>query len=237
MLEHAAPGGISRRFADQRSREHPGALDPRQVALVRHAPHVADASFGVAAAEADDLREQPGPRARAREAVLVHAQSEVTVRAGGVGGEDAAVDVAHPLRILRGAERVAVLFALARPIAQRGRQPKIRRPGHPGRPGRIARAREREPQEGIDALQLEVGRIERRGPPDVGTRLEDEGRGITRMARGQGGEIRGGALEAPAIQRVEADSQRAPAGICYGRPLMKHQYDRGEQLHVSGERR
>ena len=123
-----------------------------------------------------------------------------------------------------------MLFALARAIAQRGRQPKIRRPP---RLGRIARACERKPEQGIDALQLEVGGIEGRGPPDVGTRLEDEGRGIAGIARGQGGEIRGGALEAPAIQRVETDPQRAPAGI---RPL-QHQRDRGEQLHVSGERR
>jgi len=233
VLEHAAPGGISRRFADQRSREHPGALDPRQVALVRHAPHVADASFGVAAAEADDLREQPGQRARAREAVLVHAQSEVTVRAGGVGGEDAAVDVAHPLRILRGAERVAVLFALARPIAERGREPEFSPP-----PGlrRCPRARQRETEQRIDALQLEVGGIECRRPPDVRTRLEHDGRRIGRVSRGEAGEIRRGAREVSAVQRVETGPQVPPLDRGGGAPL-QDEHGRGEQPHVSAARR
>lgn len=194
---------------------------------MRRAAHVANSPLRVPTPQADDSREEPGQRARTGEPVFVHAQSQIAVGARGIRREQPPVDVAHRFRVFGGAVGVPMLLTLARAIAQRGRQPEIHRPG------RVARARERQPQQGIDALQREVGGIERRGPPNVGTRLEDQGRGISRLARGQSGEIRGGALEAPAIQRVEARAQCAASRI----RALKHQYDRGEQLHVSGERR
>ena len=193
---------------------------------MRGAAHVADAPLRIPASQADDACEEPGQRTRAGEPVLVHTQSQIAVSAGGVRGEQPPVDVAHRLRVFRGAVCVPVLLTLARAIAKSGRQPKI-----------IAcpvRAREREAEQGVDTLQLEAGGIERRGPPDVGTRLEDQRRGIIRITRGQCREIGGGALEASAVQRIQPRPQRSTAGI---RPLMQHQHDRGEQLHVSGERR
>jgi hypothetical protein len=189
---------------------------------MRGAAHVADSPLRIPAAQADDAREKPSQRARAGEAVVVDTQSQIAVGAGGVGGQQPPVDVAHRFRVSRGAVCVPVLLTLARAVAKRGRQPKIL--------SRLARARQRQTEQGVDTLQLEGGRIERRGPPDVSARLEDEWRGITWIALGQSREIGGGALEVPAVQRVQPRAQRR-------RPLLQHQYDRGEQRHVSEERR
>ena len=229
MLQHAPSAGIARRFAHQRGREHPGPLNPRQIAVVRHAAHVADAPFGVAAAQPDDLCEQPGQRARARESILVYPQPEVTVRAGRVGVEDAAVDVAHCLRILGRAERVPMLLALARPIPERCGEPEVRL-------RRDARARQRESEQRIDALELEVGGIARGRPPDVRACLEHDGGRIGRVMRGEAGEVRRRLREVPPVQRVETGPQLAPLGKRRGATL-EHQYRRGNQPHVSEERR
>ena len=193
---------------------------------MRSAAHVADSPLRVATSQADDPREKSGQRARAGEAVVVHTQSQIAVCAGGIGGKQAPVDVAHRLRVFRGAVCVPVLLTLARAIAKSRRQPKI--------PSRSACGREREAEQGVDTLQCEAGGIERRGPPDVGTRLEDQRRGILRIALRQCREIGGGALEASAVQGVQPRPQRSAAGI---RSLMEHQHNRGEQRHVSGGRR
>jgi len=171
---------------------------------VRGVTHEPDAALGVAAAQADDAREEPGQRAGARQPVVVHAEAEITVGARRVRGEQAAIDIAHRLRIFRRAVSMPVLFALAGAITERRRQPEVVRV-----PRRPPRACQRDPEQRIDALQREIRRVLCLGPPDVGARLEDDGRGISGVARGEAGEILGRTREIAAVQRVESGTQRA----------------------------
>lgn len=113
---------------------------------------------------------------------------------------------------------MSVLFALPRPIPERGGEPKIRL-------GELARARQREAEQRIDALKLEIGRIARGGPPDVGARLEYDGRRIGRMTGGETGEVGGGAREVSAIQGIETRPQGSPIGGSGGTTLQDE--DRG----------
>ena len=92
---------------------------------MRRAPQVANPPLRVPASQADDAREESRERAGAREAVVVHAQSEIAVRAGRIGREQTAVNVAHRFRVLGGAVGVAVLLAFPRAIAECRREPKI----------------------------------------------------------------------------------------------------------------
>ena len=92
---------------------------------MRRAPHIADPPFRVAASQSDDAREKSGERAGARQPVVVHTQAEIAVRAGRVRREQAAVDVAHGLRVFGRAVTVAVLLALPRAIAECRRQPEV----------------------------------------------------------------------------------------------------------------
>jgi hypothetical protein len=227
-LEDGATGGIPRRFAHQCRREHPGALDTRQISVMRRAPHVADPAFRVARAQADDPRKESRERAGTRQTVIVHAQSEITVGAGRVGCEQAAIDVAHGLRVFRRAVAVAVLLALPRAIPERRREPEVSR-----RPGRRARARHGHAEQRVDALQREIGGVTGRGPPDVCARLEDNGGRIGGSARGQRGEVGGGALEIAAVQRIETDPQRVH-GV--GRPE-RRPWRRGHALQGQRDHR
>ncbi|HMG19635.1 MAG TPA: hypothetical protein VK573_12990 [Gemmatimonadales bacterium] len=194
MFQHGAAGGIARGLTHERGREDPRALHAREIAVMGGATHVPDSSLGIAAPQADNARKKPSQRSRPRETVVVDAESEIAVRAGGVRGEEAAVDVAHRLRVLGGAEGMPVLLALPRPVAQRGRAPEVRR----------RRTRQRDVEERVDAPQLERRGIAGGGPPDVGARLKHDGRWIARVARGQRREVRRGPLEIAAIQRVQA---------------------------------
>jgi hypothetical protein len=137
-LQHRATRGIAPRFAHQGRGEHPSTLDPRQIAVMRRPTHVADPPLCIAAAQADDARKESREGAGAREAVVVHAQSEIAVRTGGVRREQPAVDVAHRLRVFGRAVAVPLLLALPRTIAERRREPEVAR-----RARRRARARQR----------------------------------------------------------------------------------------------
>ncbi|MFN2572732.1 MAG: hypothetical protein ABR537_14170 [Gemmatimonadales bacterium] len=147
-FQDRAAGGIARRFAQQRRRQHPGALDAREIAIMRGPAQVANAALRVAASQANEPREETRQRARPRQAVVVHAQPQIAIDAGGISREQAAIDVAHRLRVLRGAVAVAVLFALARAIAQRRRQPKIVGVTGPAR-SRV-RTEQRGPEQRVD---------------------------------------------------------------------------------------
>jgi hypothetical protein len=188
------------------------------------ATHVADPSFRVAASQADETCEESGERAGARQAIIVHAQSEIAVRTRRVRREQAAVDVAHCFRVFGRAVGMAVLLALPRTIAECGRQPEVS-----SRPGRGMRASQRHAEQRVDALQREVGGVAGRCPPDVGARLKDDRRGIGRRARAQRREIGRGALEIAAIQLIEAGAQ--------GRRALECQHDRRKRRHVSEVRR
>ncbi len=96
-----------------------------------------------------------------------------------------------------------VFFALARAIAEGGREPEISRLAGP------ARARERGAQERIDALELEVGGVLGGRPPDVRAGLEHERRRIRGIARRQLSEVARGASKVPAVERVQSRAQRA----------------------------
>ncbi|HTI06848.1 MAG TPA: hypothetical protein VL549_16220 [Gemmatimonadales bacterium] len=146
-MEDAPSGGIARRFAHQRGGQHPRALHAREIAVVRRASHVANAALRVAAAQPDQSREKTRQRARAREPVVVDAEPEITVGARRIGGEQAPVDVAHRFGVLRRAEAVPMLLALARAIAEGGRQPEISRARR-----QRAGARHRAAEQRIDPL-------------------------------------------------------------------------------------
>jgi hypothetical protein len=161
---------------------------------VRGVAHVADAALRVSASQPDEPGEETRQGARARQAVLVHAQPQIAVRARRIGGEQPAVDVAHRLRVPRGAVPVAVLLALPGAVAQRGRQPEVGRAVG----GRV-RPRQCDAQQRVDALELEVRGIARGRPPDIRARLKHDGRRISRIALGQCGEVRRRALEGTAI--------------------------------------
>jgi len=198
---------------------------------VRRPAHVADAALRVAAAEADEAREESREGAGARQPVVVHTQTEITVRTGRIRREEAAVNVPHGLRIFRGGISMAVLLALPCAIAERRRQPEVA-----GCPGRRTRARQRHAEQRVDARQREVGGVAGRCPPDVCARLKDDRCRIARRARGQSREIRGGPLEVAAIERIEAGPQSLHA---IGRPkrALQDQHNRGEHRHLSAARR
>ena len=201
---------------------------------MRRATHVADSPFRVAASQADDAREETGERAGTRQAVVVHAQSEIAVSAGGVGGEQTAIDVAHRLRISGRGVAVAVLLALPRPIAECRSQPEVSR-----RPGRGTRAGQGYTEQRVDALQREVSGVEGGCPPDVRARLEHRRRGIGRRARGQRREVGCRAFEVTAIQRIETGAQgrqRIGGPKTGGRRALQREQDRRKHRHVSGGR-
>jgi len=195
---------------------------------MRRVAHVADAPFRVAASQSDDAREESRERAGARQAVIVDAQSEITVGAGRVSCEQAAVDVTHRLRVFGRAVAVAVLLALPRPIPQRRREPEVSR-----RPGRRARSCHRHAKQRVDALQREISGVAGRGPPDVRARLEDDGAGIGGSARGERGEVGRGALKIAAVQRIETDSQ----GVHGGRRSERRPGGKRRALHCQHDRR
>ncbi|HZE47363.1 MAG TPA: hypothetical protein VE087_10825 [Xanthobacteraceae bacterium] len=200
-LQDVAPARIARSLTQQRRGQHPRALDARQIAVMRRPAHIADPPFRVAASQPDEAREKPGKRARARQSVVVDAQSQIAVSARRIRREQPAIDVAHRFRVFRRAEAVPMLLALAGPVAERRGQPEIR--GGARRAG----ARHRHAEQRVDALQREVGGIERRGPPDVGARLEDDRRGIGGFVSRQRREVGRRAFEISAIQRVETGAQ------------------------------
>ena len=193
---------------------------------MRRAPHVANPALGVAAAQTDQSREEARERARAREPVVVDAESQVAVGARRIGGKQPAVDVAHRFRVFGRAETVAVLLALARAIAERRRQPEITRAGR-----ERAGARHRETEQRIDALQREVGRVERGCPPEIRAGLKDQRGGIRRMLGGESVEVRRGAGEIAAVQRIESRVQRP------WRSLSEQHGDEKRRGHVSAARR
>jgi len=124
---------------------------------------------------------------------------------------------------------MSMLFALARSIAERGGEPEVRLRRGP-------RARQRQAEQRIDALELEVRGIARGRPPDVRARLKHHGRRIGRMTGGEAGKERRGARELPAVQGVETRPQVRPLGRSGGAAL-EHEHGCGQQPHVSGERR
>ncbi|PYO87616.1 MAG: hypothetical protein DMD58_14370 [Gemmatimonadetes bacterium] len=144
-LQDVAPGRIARGLTQQRRGQHPCALDARQIAVMRRAAHVANPPFRVTAAQTDEARKQAGKRARARQPVVVDAQSQIAIRARGIRREQPTIDVAHRFRVLRRAEAVPMLLALAGPIAERRGQPEIR--GGARRAG----ARDRYAEKRVDA--------------------------------------------------------------------------------------
>jgi hypothetical protein len=148
-LQDAAASGIARRFAHQRRREHPGALDARDIAVARDAPHVADPALRVAASQSDDPREEARERARARQSVIVDTEAKVAVDARRVGRQDPAIDVAHRLGVFRRAEGMPVLLALAGPVAERRREPEFRSAGR-------ARTVHRGAEQRVDPSELEA---------------------------------------------------------------------------------
>ena len=149
------------------------------------------------------------------------------------------IDVAHRLRVFSRTIAVAMLLALARAITKRGREPELPRLAGP------ARAGERDAQERVDTLELEVGGVLGGRPPDVRAGLEHEGRGIGGIARRQLGEIARGAAKIPAVERVQARAHRSEGlGVWSPRVgrtgkrerALQHQHNRDEGLHVSGAR-
>jgi hypothetical protein len=237
LFQHGPAGGIARGLTHQRGRQDPRALHPREIAVMGGATQVPNSSLGIAAPQADNARKKPSQRSRARETILVDAESEITVHARRIRGEEAAVDIAHRLRVFGGAEGMPVLLALPRPVTQSRRAPEVRR----------RRTRQGDSEERVDAPQLERGGIARGGPPDVSARLKHDGRWIARVARGERGEVRRGTLEIAAIQRVQAGTQRrsrvvrrGDGALRYGkseRGALQHQKNRDEHLHVSVARR
>jgi len=57
-LQDGAARCVARRFPDQRGCEDPRPLDTREIAVMRHAAHIADAPLRVAAAQSDEPREE-----------------------------------------------------------------------------------------------------------------------------------------------------------------------------------
>ena len=188
---------------------------------MRHAAHVADSAFGVAAPQSDEARKKPRERAGAREAVIVHAEPEIAVRAARVRGEQPPVDIAHRLRVFGRAECMSVFLPLARAVAERGSAPELG--------ARRLRASQRFAEQRIDPRQLEFRRIEGRRPPDIGACLKHHWGGIGRIARGEAGEVGGGALEIPAVQGVQPGTQR--------RAALQQENEGEDHRHVSAERR
>ncbi|PYP09931.1 MAG: hypothetical protein DMD59_07260 [Gemmatimonadetes bacterium] len=199
---------------------------------MRRPAHVANAALRVAASQTDEARDQPRQRARARQPVVVDAQSQIAVGARRIRGEQPAVDVAHRLRVLGRAVAVTMLLALARAIAERRGQPEIRGGA------RGARPRHRHAEQRVDALQREVGGVLGRGPPDVGARLEDDRRRIGRFICGERGEVGGRTREVAPIQRIQPGTHgvqriRRPGDT---RCALQGQHDRREHPHVSRRR-
>src|SRR5437016_6405849 len=134
---------------------------------------------------------------------------------------------------------MAVQLALAGAVAERRADPEAAR----GTRRLAAGARHFEVEQRVHASRLVAVVLEGGGPPDVGTRLENDGRGIGRVFRRQRGEARGRAGEVTAIQLVEAGPELGPTdelggaggaeGAGGGRALEEEQ--RGpEEPHVIG---
>jgi hypothetical protein len=213
--------GIARGFTDQRRREHPRPFDAREITIVRDAAHVADPALGIAASQSDEARKKPRERPGAREPVIVDAEPEIAVRAARVRGKQPPIDIAHCLRVFGRTEGMSVLLPLSRAIAERGGAPELGA-------CRLC-APQRHAEQGIDARQLVRRRIEGGRPPDVGACLKHHWGGIGRVARGEVGEIGGGALEISAVQGVQAGTQR--------RAALQQENDGEDRRHVSAERR
>jgi hypothetical protein len=199
---------------------------------VRRTAQITNAALGIAAAQADESRHESRQRTRARQAVVVNPKPQITVAARRIRREQPAVNVPHRLGVARSAVRVAVLFALPRAVPECRRKPEVRRAAR-----HCARARHGAREQRVDAAKLERGGIPRCGPPDVGARLKHERRGIEGIASRQRREVRRGAREITAVQRVEAGTQGR--AIVYGgrSGALKHQQNRREVLHVSVVRR
>jgi len=199
---------------------------------VRGAAQVANAALGVATPQSDDARDKPRERARARQAVIVDPKSQIAVGTGGVGRQQAPIEVAHGLRVTRGAVPMPMIFALARAIAQRRRQPEVS--GWP----RGARARHGDAQQRVDALQREIRRVFGLGPPDVRAGLEDHRRRVRGIACSQLGEVTRGGREIAAVQRVQSRAQRDERiGFRVGgNRALNEQHDDEQRLHVSAAR-
>src|SRR5437773_538608 len=211
-----ARAGVARGLAHQRRCEHPVRLHPGEVTVARDAAQIADAELGAPRPEADQLRHETREGAGPREAVLVDAEPQVAVDAGRVRLQHAPVGVPHRFAVFRGAPRVALQVALARAVAERGGEPELAR----GAGGLRGRPRERDAQQRVDAPRLVRVVLQRRRPPDVGARLEDQRRGVGWVVRGEGGEVRGGRGEAPAY-RVSSPARSSgrsrsgrPAPLC-----------------------
>jgi hypothetical protein len=104
-----------------------------------------------------------------------------------------------------------VKVALAGAIAVRGGKPEIGTGAEPVGPV------DGERQQRIDPAPLEVGRVEGRGPPDVGTGLEHHRRRVGRVAGAERGEVARRRLERPRIEGVEARPERRPPADRRGR--------------------
>lgn len=193
---------------------------------MRHAAHVANPARRVAAAQADEPREEARQRAGAREPVVVDAEPQIAIRAAGIRGEQAAIEVAHGFGVFGGAERMAVFLPLARAIPQRRGAPEFGA-------GRL-RAPQREVEQGIDARQLECRGIARRRPPDVRACLKHHGRGIGRVACGEVREKGRRALEVPPVQRIEPRAQRHAR---IRGTALQQENERVQHLQVSAARR
>ena len=195
---------------------------------MRGAAHIANPALSVAAAETDQARDKARHGTRARETILVHAQTQITVRTRRVRRQYAPINIPHHLRVLGRAERMPVFFALPGAIAERRRLPEIGRRAYVAR----TRPRQRETEERIDALQLKSGGVARRGPPDVGSGLKDERRRIRDVPFRQSGKVRRRLLEIAIIQGVEPGAE---VGACRQRAL-EHQHRNGEHGHLSAAR-
>jgi hypothetical protein len=119
---------------------------------------------------------------------------------------------------------MAVRVALARAVSVRGGEPKV------SAGTELARTLDREAQQRIDALLLELRRVERRGPPDVRAGLEDEWRGLGRLARREQREVLRGSGEAAVVEGIEP---RAQLGRGVRRSLYRQRdQERGEHAAI-----
>jgi hypothetical protein len=104
VFQHRAPFRIARGLPDQRDGEHPGPFHTREISVVRHAAHVADPALRVAAAQADEPRNEARHGAGAREPVVVDPEPQITIRAAGISGEQPAIEIAHGFGVFGRAE-------------------------------------------------------------------------------------------------------------------------------------
>src|SRR5439155_545975 len=102
-----------------------------------------------------------------------------------------------------------------------------------GAGGLRGRPRERDAQQRVDAPRLVRVVLQRRRPPDVGARLEDQRRGVGWVVRGEGGEVRGGRGEAARVQGVEPGAQLGPITVGKTGAALQQQQRGDDERHVS----